>query len=131
MRKPLNPSSPATVLICKLKFVIFEEEVYEDDDFAHARGLGDDGFFARFVSVFSKNNAIASLRLHEPDSNLLILNSDDTGAESKTDQMQNICNCIKMQLHVIYLQFVLNQQKVIEMGLFNLGTVFAKSMSSD
>ena len=36
--------SPATVLICKLKFVIFAEAVHEGDEFAHARGVGDQGF---------------------------------------------------------------------------------------
>jgi hypothetical protein len=38
--------SPATVLISKLKFFIFEEVVHEHDEFAHTRGEGDQWFFA-------------------------------------------------------------------------------------
>jgi len=36
--------SPATVLICKLNFVIFAEAVHEDDECAHARGVSDQWF---------------------------------------------------------------------------------------
>src|ERR1035437_8076372 len=36
----------ATVLTGKLKIMIFEEAVHEDDEFAHAGGHGDEGFLA-------------------------------------------------------------------------------------
>ena len=34
------------MLVGKLKFLIFEEVVHEDNEFAHARGEGDHWFFA-------------------------------------------------------------------------------------
>jgi len=37
--------SPATVLICKLEFVIFEEVIHKDSEFAHASGECDQRFF--------------------------------------------------------------------------------------
>ena len=43
-RKPF-PFSPATVLICKLEFVIFEEVIHKDSEFAHASGECDQRFF--------------------------------------------------------------------------------------
>ena len=56
--KPLEPAlpisperwerfslSPATVLICKLEFVIFEEVIHKDSEFAHASGECDQRFF--------------------------------------------------------------------------------------
>ena len=36
----------ATVLAGKLKIIIFEEAVHEDDEFAHAGGHGDEGFLS-------------------------------------------------------------------------------------
>src|SRR5674476_983448 len=36
----------ATVLTGKLKIMIFEGAVHEDDEFAHAGGHGDEGFLA-------------------------------------------------------------------------------------
>ena len=38
--------SPATVLVGKLKFFIFEEVVHEDDEFAHASGHRHQWFFS-------------------------------------------------------------------------------------
>jgi hypothetical protein len=37
--------SPATVLIGKLKFLIFKQVIHEDDEFAHAGREGDEWFF--------------------------------------------------------------------------------------
>ena len=41
------PLPRATVLVGKLKFIIFEQVVHEDDEFAHAGGHGDQWFFSR------------------------------------------------------------------------------------
>jgi hypothetical protein len=41
-----RPSPPATVLVGKLKFIIFDQVIHQDDKFAHAGGHGDERFFA-------------------------------------------------------------------------------------
>ena len=51
LRDTIN--SPAMVLICKLNFVIFAEAVHEDDECAHARGVGDQGFLPEGERVSS------------------------------------------------------------------------------